>query len=172
MLYLCSLTLKVVFFNIMYLLGGKRLKTQLQGVTKRCRPSWLTISAILYEPKCGGKREGSQPMSTVQLCTWSPNKLWRSNSIFNLCSVSTVLRSSKIVVTGCLCLPSGIDFFFKEYYDVPRNKESPLIFRELIFRCLVFWEERYYSIGCSLWNQIIFPCEMQKSKPAIPLPLC
>ncbi len=28
---------------------------------------------------------GSQPVSTVQLCTWSQNKLWRSNSIFNLC---------------------------------------------------------------------------------------
>jgi hypothetical protein len=28
---------------------------------------------------------GSQPMSTVQLYTWSPNKLWRSDSIFNLC---------------------------------------------------------------------------------------
>ncbi len=23
----------------------------------------------------------------VQLCTWSPNKFWRSNSIFNLCSL-------------------------------------------------------------------------------------
>jgi hypothetical protein len=25
-----------------------------QGVTKRCRLSWLTISALVYEPKCGG----------------------------------------------------------------------------------------------------------------------
>ncbi len=24
------------------------------GVTKRCRLSWLTNSALLYEPKCGG----------------------------------------------------------------------------------------------------------------------
>ncbi len=25
-----------------------------QGVTKRCRLSWLTNSALVYEPKCGG----------------------------------------------------------------------------------------------------------------------
>jgi pentatricopeptide repeat protein len=24
-----------------------------QGVTKRCRLSWLTISALVYDPKCG-----------------------------------------------------------------------------------------------------------------------
>jgi hypothetical protein len=37
------------------------------GVTKRCRLSWLTNSALVYEPKCGGRGElrGSQPMSTV-----------------------------------------------------------------------------------------------------------
>jgi hypothetical protein len=39
-----------------------------QGVSKRCRLSWLTNSALVYEPKCGGERggvAGSQPMSTV-----------------------------------------------------------------------------------------------------------
>ncbi len=38
-----------------------------QGVTKRCRLSWLTNSTLVYEPKCGG-RVGvarSQPMSTA-----------------------------------------------------------------------------------------------------------
>jgi hypothetical protein len=25
-----------------------------RGVTKRCRLSWLTNSALVYEPKCGG----------------------------------------------------------------------------------------------------------------------
>ncbi len=54
------------------------------GVTKRCRPSWLTNGALVYEPKCGGKGEvaRSQPMSTA--VHRSPNKLWRSNFIFNL----------------------------------------------------------------------------------------
>jgi hypothetical protein len=26
-----------------------------QGVTKRCRLSWVTNIALVYEPKCGGK---------------------------------------------------------------------------------------------------------------------
>jgi hypothetical protein len=51
-----------------------------QGVTKRCRLSWLTNSALVYEPKCGGRGvvAGSQAMS-IQLCIWSPYKLGRSN---------------------------------------------------------------------------------------------
>jgi hypothetical protein len=38
-----------------------------QGVTKGCRLSWLTNSALVYEPKCrgGGGVAGSQPMSTA-----------------------------------------------------------------------------------------------------------
>ncbi len=54
-----------------------------QEVKKRCRQSWLTNS-LVYELKCGGRGgvAGSQPM--IQLYTRSPNKLWRSNSIFNL----------------------------------------------------------------------------------------
>jgi hypothetical protein len=37
------------------------------GVTKRCRLSWLTNSALVYEPKCRGVGgvAGSQPMSTA-----------------------------------------------------------------------------------------------------------
>ncbi len=53
------------------------------GVTKRCRLSWPTNSALVYEPKCGGGGGGvavSQPMSTA--LHRSPNKLWRSNCIF------------------------------------------------------------------------------------------
>jgi hypothetical protein len=37
----------------------------IQGVTKRCRLSWLTNSALVYEPKCGGGVAGSQTMSTA-----------------------------------------------------------------------------------------------------------
>jgi hypothetical protein len=29
-----------------------------QGVTTRCRLSWLTNSALVYEPKCGGRGGG------------------------------------------------------------------------------------------------------------------
>jgi hypothetical protein len=55
-------------------------------VTKICRLSWLTNSAFIYEPKCGGGEGGCgpQPMRTAVHCTWSPNKLWRSNSIFTI----------------------------------------------------------------------------------------
>ncbi len=55
------------------------------GVSKRCRPSWLTNSALVNEPKYGAKGgvAGSQPISIA--VHRSPNKLWRSNSIFNLC---------------------------------------------------------------------------------------
>ncbi len=37
------------------------------GVTKRCRLSWLTNCALVYEPKRGGRGEvaGSQTMSTA-----------------------------------------------------------------------------------------------------------
>ncbi len=38
----------------------------IQGVTNRCRLSWLTNSALVYKPKCGGMGvAGSQLMSTV-----------------------------------------------------------------------------------------------------------
>jgi hypothetical protein len=47
--------------------------TAYQGVTKRCRLSWLTNSALVYEPKCGGRGvvAWSQPMSTYS-CTQEP----------------------------------------------------------------------------------------------------
>ncbi len=59
------------------------------GVTRRCRLSWLTNSALVYEPKCGDRGEvaGSQPMSAA--VNMSPNNsifdLWRR--IFNLVSL-------------------------------------------------------------------------------------
>ncbi len=65
-----------------------------QGVTKRRRLSWLTNSAIVYEPKCGvGGGGGSCRVSVNEYsCTQeSPNKLWRSNSIFNLCETTSVM---------------------------------------------------------------------------------
>jgi hypothetical protein len=46
----------------------RRLHTGTQGVTKRCRLSWLTNSALVYELKCVGGRgvvAGTQPMSTA-----------------------------------------------------------------------------------------------------------
>jgi hypothetical protein len=51
-----------------------------QVVTKSCRLIWLTNSALVYEPKRGGRIAGPQPMSTA--VHRSPYKLWRSNSIY------------------------------------------------------------------------------------------
>jgi hypothetical protein len=47
--------------------GCYRMFATGRGVTKRCRLSWLTNSALVYhEPKCGGVGVvGSQPMSTA-----------------------------------------------------------------------------------------------------------
>ena len=50
-----------------------------QGVTKICRLSWLTNSTIVYEPYAGGGLRGLSQWA--QLCTRSPNKLWRSTVI-------------------------------------------------------------------------------------------
>jgi hypothetical protein len=53
-----------------------------RGFTKRYRRlSWLTNSALVYEPKCRGMGGGGwlRGLSQwVQLCTWRPNKFWRS----------------------------------------------------------------------------------------------
>ncbi len=66
--------------------GGKcvQLAHWYGGVTKRCRQIWLTNCALVYEPKRVGRGlvAGSRPMSTA--VHRSPNKLWRSISIFNL----------------------------------------------------------------------------------------
>ncbi len=43
-----------------------------QGITKRCRLSLLTNSALVYESQCGGIGDvaGSQPMSAAVHITW------------------------------------------------------------------------------------------------------
>jgi hypothetical protein len=40
-----------------------------QGVTKRCRLSWQTNSALVYEPKCGGRRAGGSGVSANEYST-------------------------------------------------------------------------------------------------------
>ncbi len=63
------------------------------GGTKRCRLSLLTNIALVLVIRVqmrggggggvAGSRDSSQPC--VHHVTWSPNKLWRSTSIINLC---------------------------------------------------------------------------------------
>ncbi len=54
-----------------------------QGVTKRCRLCWLTS---YMSPNAGGMGGGGCGVSAKEYsCVqWSPNTLWRSNSIFDL----------------------------------------------------------------------------------------
>jgi hypothetical protein len=43
-----------------------------QGVTKRCRLPWLTNSALVYEPKCGGRVGGCGVSANEYSCTQEP----------------------------------------------------------------------------------------------------
>ncbi len=43
---------------------------------------WPPNSALVYEPKCGGRGVAGSLSQWVQLRTWSKNKLCRSNSIW------------------------------------------------------------------------------------------
>ncbi len=51
--------------------GGGKEETLLRpppGVTKRCRLSWLTKSAIEYEPRCGGRGKGCKDSANEYSC--------------------------------------------------------------------------------------------------------
>jgi hypothetical protein len=73
-----------MIFYMQVLIGGERPtlcsdawslgKILDQGVTKRCRLSWLTSSALVYEPKCGEMGGGGVAESKYS-CTWSLSKL-------------------------------------------------------------------------------------------------
>jgi hypothetical protein len=54
-----------------------------QGVTKGCHLSWLTNSALVYEPKCGGREELRGLSQCVQLYT-GPKINFGDLTIFNL----------------------------------------------------------------------------------------
>jgi hypothetical protein len=64
--------------------------TLTQGVTRRYGLSCLTNCAPRFMSPNAGQGGGCRVSAKRNCCahhvTWSPNKLWRSNSIFNLCS--------------------------------------------------------------------------------------
>jgi hypothetical protein len=58
--------------------------------TKRCRLSLLTKSALVIRVQMQGScGVSANEYNSAHHVTWSSNKLWRSNSIFNLCLRST-----------------------------------------------------------------------------------
>ncbi len=68
-----------------------------QGVTKKCRLSLLTNSALVIRVQMRGEGESCGVSANEKSCahhvTWSSNKLWRSTSIFNLQYVHAPLSS-------------------------------------------------------------------------------
>jgi hypothetical protein len=60
----------------------------MQGVTKRCRLSLLSNSTLVIRVQMRGEGGSCGVSANEYSCahhvTWSPNKLWRSTSIFNL----------------------------------------------------------------------------------------
>ncbi len=59
-----------------------------EGITKRCRLSLLTNSALVIRVQMRGEGGSYEISANVYSCahhvTWGPNKLWSSTSIFNL----------------------------------------------------------------------------------------
>jgi hypothetical protein len=86
-----------------------------RGVTKRCRLSLLTNSALLIRVQMRGEGGSCGVSANEHSCahhvTWSPNKLWRSTSIFNLWRtvyiIWTRLWYSSITQTYCSCPKKG-----------------------------------------------------------------
>jgi hypothetical protein len=66
---------------------------------------WLRAHSYMsLNAGVGGELRGHSHLSQwVQLCTWSPTKLWRSNSIFNLCLIPGNWRHSSAKI-GNLCV--------------------------------------------------------------------
>ncbi len=94
-----------------------------QGVTKRCRLSFLTNSALVYEPKCRGRREGCGVSANEHSCVHGAQKNFgdRTPYLTYDCSVSCLcyLASSKILVKCNLPFKSQKDmrdFYLKFYF--------------------------------------------------------
>ncbi len=81
-----------------FLFSYQMVVARARWVSKRCRLSRLTYSALVYEPKCGGGGGFAGPQSTSTAVHRSPNKLWRSNSSLYLiygCSFPSLKKRQK-----------------------------------------------------------------------------
>jgi hypothetical protein len=82
--------------NIRPVCSAARKEFPYQGVTNRCRLSWLTNRALVCEFKCGGRGvAGTQPKSTA--VHKSPNKIKRSSLILNQGEDLSIMKSDKDV---------------------------------------------------------------------------
>jgi hypothetical protein len=109
-------------------------------VAKRCRLSWRTKSALEYKPKCGGSCGVS---ANEYSCTLGSNKLWRSNSIFNLLSdrkfalMRRLGRAVSLPATGC-------DVEGKCRHSSSNHREGPRPLG-LVFLFNLFFTSNLYS---------------------------
>ncbi len=93
-----------------------------QGVTNttRCR---LTNSALVIRVQCGGScGVSANEYSCAHHVTWSPNKLWRSTFIFNLCWIpfvnqaySKATHNSKNISPLCQFYEAKVDIYGRRH---------------------------------------------------------
>ncbi len=113
---------------------------------------WPIALSYTYEPKCveGRGVAGSQPMSTVQLNTWSPNILLRSNSIFNLWFGGR--RTHCFIKQRTLCI------WFKIFEEKSREVVSPGFAYRLVI--VYFADLRYGELEVdrqrSAWHTTLY----------------
>ncbi len=131
-------------------LNDSRVKQDcIQGVTRRCRLSWLTNGAIVYEPKFGGGGELRGLSQWIQLSTWSPNKLWISNIVYlyddcaDLVKWFLLKQYHKVLRTRCLNLRILCEWFANSVlifndFKAKKCEESVLWATHMIFCYFTF----------------------------------
>jgi hypothetical protein len=124
-------------------------ETVAQGVTKRFRLSWLTNSALVYEPKYRGRGWVAGYHISSTAVHRSPNKLWRSISIFNLCCSLMVRINCKAVDANASAEDSRNE---KKYTYLPVYKKK--------HKGSLFW----YKVQNQTWLHFNSPPVLQQNK--------
>ncbi len=112
--------------------GGSEVQRDVVYLGLPIAPSYMSQNA-------GGGREvaGPQPMSTA--VHRSPNKLWRSNSIFNLWSPTTAKQRGRLYY----CFSGGeVKWMFLNSADMTRQLRT---YRSRIWACLVKGHGSWFS---------------------------
>ncbi len=155
-----------------------------QGVTKRCRLSLLTNSTLVYESQCRGIQGGCGVSASEYSCahhvTWSPNKLLRSTSIFNLCFCSSKWLEPDIYLTaGRRANTTGMHADFPKLvitYQPHINKHLGIMLYEahafLLSSLLAptpSYNSWYVQLSTFLTSILVFHLYMQHILPEIPV---
>ncbi len=129
-------TYKILSGRCMHLLT----KYYNQGVKKRCRLSFLTNSALVYEPKCRGRREGCGVSANEHSCVHGAQINFGDLTPYLTydCSVSCLcfLASSKILVKCKLLYLLKAEKDMRDFYLKLYNCYQCRIFARLILYIL------------------------------------